>query len=282
MQIQKHINTTKGKTEPHPRPDGWYRCKSVIFDGDTARWELSRTGHYEFLDAYKMTPYRQLVQATNDDLLRAFIRAWGPLRAVLGEWSGSDPIDAYRKARDRVTVATRILASVEQPDSQRFALRGFVDSLWAWDLFSPVLEGLRKRYGDGSDAGKGERVGHQEWVESLTRNQLNIVIAEIAPMFAFSAMHPRYVVEQSRAGNVLKASLSIPNLLEAMTWMIWQDISRNHPIQFCVECRGLIEFKTNHAKKFCTSECAHRRTARESARRKRNEERRSNGTHKAR
>ncbi len=282
MQVQNRINKKHGTNELPPRHEGWYRCKSVIFDGETARWELSRTGHYEFLDAYKMNPHRQLIQATNDSLLRAFIKEWGPLRGFLGDWSGSDSIDAYRMERDRVTVAARILASVEEPDSQRFALQGFVDSLGAWDLFPPVLAGLRGRYKAGSNVGKDEHEDHREWVESLTQNQLSLVIAEIAPMFAFSAIHPKYILERGRAGNVLKASLSIPSSRDAMTWMLWQDISRNHPIQFCVECRGLIEFKTHHAKKFCSPECAHRKTARESARRRRNEERKTNVTQKTR
>lgn len=281
MKDQYYVNS-KDKQERYPSGDGWYRCKSVTFEGETAIWELSRTGHYDFLDAYRMTPHRQLVRATDDDSLRVFVKAWGPLRTVLGEWSGSDPIDAYRKARDRVTVASRILASVEEPDLQRAALQGLVTSLSADKLFPALLEGLRKGYRVPSDVGDCVDGNHLQWVESLTKNQRREVIAEIVPIFAVSAISPRYRVERSRAGNVLKASLAIQNLMEAMTWMIWQDVFQNHPMQFCVECRKLIEFKTHHAKKFCSFNCAHRRTARESARRKREEERKSNVTQKTR
>ena len=262
--------------------DGWYRCKNVAFQGETATWELSRTGHYDFLDAYKMTPHLQLVRATDDGALRAFIKAWGPLRMVLDDWSGSDQIDEYRKARDKVTVASRILAAVEEQDSQRTALQVFVASLSANKFFPAILEGLRKRYRVPGDVEDRVDADHQQWVELLTQNQLNEVIAEIAPIFAVSAISPRYSVERRKTGNALRASLAISNLMDAMTWMIWQDFSQNHPMQFCVECRKLIEFKTHHAKKFCSPECAHRKTAREWQQRDRDKERKANGTQKAR
>jgi hypothetical protein len=191
MKVQHHINSSKLTDGLYPNVNGWYQCKTVMFEGETATWELSRTGHYDFMDAYKMNPHRQLVQATNDNLLRAFIRAWGPLRMVLGVWSGSDAIDDYRKARDRITVATRVLASVEEPDLQRFALRGFVDMLSAWDMFPPLFEGLRRRYTAGSDVGRGENEDRQKWVESLTQNQLKEVTAEMAPIFAVMALKKR-------------------------------------------------------------------------------------------
>jgi hypothetical protein len=265
-----------------PSGDGWYRCKSLTFAGETATWELSRTGRYGFLDAYKMTPHRQLIRATDDSLLRVFVKAWGPLRSILNAWSGNDPIDDYRRERDRLTVGARLLASVEEPELRRPALLGLVKSLSADEMFPSILGGLRKRYSGSINFGDGGAEGHEAWVESLRDRQLEEVTAEIAPYFARSAISPRYSVERTRAGNVLKASLTIFNLSEAMTWMFWQDVSQHHPMQFCVECRGLIEFKTHHAKRFCSPECAHRKTARESARRRRQEERRTNGAEKTR
>lgn len=281
MKSQYHVKEQNTETW-RAAVDGWYRCKSVAFAGGTATWELSRTGRYAYLDAYKMAPHRQLVQATDDDSLRAFVKEWGPLRATLGDWSGSDPIEKYRKARDRVAVASRILAAVEEPDLQRKAFQAFVNSLSADEFFPAILGGLRKRYRVPSDERGGADGNHERWVEALTQNQLNEVIAEIAPFFAVSAISPRYTVERRKAGNILRASLSIHNLMEAMTWMIWQDVSQNHPMQFCVECPNLIEFKTLHAKRFCSPECAHRRAARESAQRKRDAGRKTNGTQKTR
>lgn len=265
-----------------PSGDGWYRCKSVTFSGETATWELSRTGHYVFLDAYKMTPHRQLIRATDDNSLRVFIKAWGPLRSSLRMWSGNDPIDAYRKERDRLSVGARLLASVEEPELRRPALHGLVSSISADKMFPAFLGGLRKRYRTANVFGDGREENLEEWVESLTHRQLEDVTAELAPYFAVSGISPRYSVERTAAGNVLKASLAIHDLSEAMTWMFWQDVFQHHPMQFCVECRRLIEFKTHHAKRFCSSECAHRKTARESARRKREEERKANGTQKTR
>ena len=274
MRSQSHINLTEGLN--------WYRCKRVEFTGETASWELSRTGRYEFMDAYEMTPHRQLIRATDDNSLRAFVKAWGPLRSVLSSWSGSDPIVEYRRRRDRLVVATLLLASVEEPELQRSALVGFVKSLSADEMFPYILGGLRKRYRVASDIGNAEKENHEEWVESLNQTQLKEVTAELAPYFAVSAISPTYYVERRRAGSVLKASLKLHNLSEAMVWMIWQDVFQNHPIQFCVECRQLIEFKGHHAKRFCSFECAHRKTAREWQRRKREKGRRADGVKEAR
>lgn len=229
-----------------------------------------------------MAPHRQLIEATEDDSLRAFVKAWGPLRDGLNTWSGSDPIERYRKERDRLTVSARLLASVEEPELQRTALRMFVQTLPTDEPWLSVLAQLKKRYRPLSNVEVGMDCGNEEWVESITIKQLDDVVTGIAPLFATSPIFHRYTIERKKSGNLLKASLMIPGLMQAMMWMVWQDIAQNHPIQFCVECRKLIEFTTRHAKRFCTTECAHRRTGREWQQRKRKKEKQTDGTQKAR
>jgi hypothetical protein len=274
MKHQDYINRTS--------ENFWYRCKRVTFADEIATWELSQTGRYEFSEAYKMAPHRQLIRATDDDSLRAFVKAWGPLRNGLNAWSGTDSIAIYRRVRDRLVVSARLLASVEEPELQRPALLVFVKSLSADDMFPSILAGLKKRRGPSSDVEVGVDVDNEEWVKSLTQKQLDSIAREVAPFFAVSAISHGYTVERKKTGNILKASLMIPDLKEAMIWMMWQDVAQSHPMQFCVECRELIEFTTHHAKRFCSHACAHRRTGREWQQRKREKERHSNGTQKAR
>lgn len=97
------------------------------FKGETAIWELDRTKRYSFSEAYQKAPHRQLLKADDDDRLRAFVRAWGPLRFSLETWSGSDPIETYRKQRDEWAASIRFLTSAEEPESQRPALLKLAD-----------------------------------------------------------------------------------------------------------------------------------------------------------
>ena len=62
---------------------------------------------------------------------------------------------------------------------------------------------------------------------------------------------------------VVHASLFINNLIEALFWMIWQDVSQKKPFKFCAECQRLIKQKTAHERKFCPGRCGGRKTDRE-------------------
>jgi integrase len=119
MKSQSNI---KSSEEP-----GWYRCKRMAFKGELAIWELDPTTRYNYSEAYRMAPRRQLLKANDDDALRVFVRAWGPLRFSLKAWSGSDPIETYRRQRDEWTAGVRFLTSVEEPEMQRSALLKLAD-----------------------------------------------------------------------------------------------------------------------------------------------------------
>jgi hypothetical protein len=274
MKVQHHINTNEGI--------GWYRCKSVQFGGDTATWELSRESRYSFFEAYQMIPHRQLIKASDDISLRAFVKAWGPLRLILNDWTGSDPIDLYRTERNKLLVIARLLASVERPEMQRPALFGFARVSKADLGFEMNLSALQAQFPIPLDTESGFEDGIQSWLDALTQQQIEFaatwLVSNIVPWIGF----PRFTVERSKGNNTLGATPGINDLVNALHWMLWQDVAQGHPIQFCVECRGLIDFKTQHAKKFCSPECAHRKTAREWQKHKRDKERESNVTQKTR
>jgi hypothetical protein len=282
MKVQHHINKREISGMGTQSKD-WYRCKRVDFVGETAIWELRRTSGYSFLEAYKMTPHRQLIQAIDDNALQVFVKAWGPLRRFsLNDWSGIDPIETYREERDRLTAISRLLASVGQPEMQRSALLGF------WKISSKVdsipktlLETLQTRLPMACDVHLSFDENLQRWVDTLTQEQIEAATTWTISDFPPLGLNPRFTVERSRGGNALRASPGIHTLGDALDWMVWQDVVQNHPIQFCVECRGLIDFKGHHTKRFCSPECAHRKTGREWQQRKREKERKTDGTKKA-
>jgi hypothetical protein len=278
MKVQHYINTSESA--------GWYRCKRVEFAGETATWELSQTSRYSFLEAYQMTPHRQLIQADNDPALRAFVKSWGPLRPKLDVWSGNDPIEMYRRKRDSLTANVRLLASVEEPQMQRSALVGLseisrLDSNFETSLDIP-LAFLRTEFPIPGSASPGFDPNIRQWLETAQQEQIEAATVFLVSAVPLSLPVPRFSVERQRRGNILKASLGIDSLADALSWMVWQDVFQSHPFQFCAECRQLFQPDTRHEKKFCSQQCAHRKTAREWQQRKRNKERRTNGTHKTR
>lgn len=271
MQVQNDINALDGTN--------WYRCKRVEFAGETATWELSRTGRYGFQEAYEKAPHRQLIRATSDGTLRVFVRAWGPLRPALDDWSGTDPIEAYRKVRDRMTALARLLASAKDPEAQRSAL---LESM----KYPPDGNEGAKWSVAWAQAYKGAQINRgmrlSVWLETATPKQLEkfttTYISQAAAPFAAT----RFTAERRGSGFVLRDSLDFKSIVRALYWMLWQDVYRERQFQFCVECPKLIPSTTRHARRFCSDECAHRRTAREWQQRKREKERKTNGTQKKR
>lgn len=277
MKSQSYIKSSEGP--------GWYRCKRMEFKGDTAIWELDPTKRYSFSEAYQKAPHRQLLNASDDNALRAFVRAWGPLRFSLETWSGSDPIETYRRQRDDWTAGIRFLTSVEEPEMQRPALLKLADFRRGESdpPFRLILNFLRMQFqipGDLQDSGFDENI--YRWLETATQNQIEAATVFLVPLIPFSSRMPGFTLERSGSRYVLKASLGIYSLLEALSWMVWEDVLQRHPIKFCAECRGLIDSTFKYEKKFCSYECAHRQTSRESARRKREERKETNVTQKTR
>lgn len=274
MQLQHRVNLSDGSK--------WSSCERVEFTGDTATWELSRAGGYDLLEAYQQTPHYQLIRAINDKALKAFVKKWGPLRVALGVWSGSDPIEAYRMERDRLTAIARLLASVVEPETQRDVLLEWVKVSEGNQFFQVLLAGLRTLFPIPGEVPLGFDENLGPWLETATMKQI-----ETATLFLVSNVPPRtsaagFTVERSKRGNSVRATLAIRSLVDALDWMVWQDVFQEHPIQFCVECRKFIESKTRHARRFCPDGCAHKRASREFEARKRDKRRKSNGTHKAR
>jgi hypothetical protein len=149
--------------------------------------------------------------------------------------------------------------------------------------FTILLQLLRLEY---QLPGSHRIVGFDEdvhrWLESATQKQIEAATVLLAPHFLMSVFRPGYLVDRHKGMSVLKASMKITSLLEAMSWMVWQDVFQNHPIKFCAECRGLIDSTYKYEKKFCSHECAHRQAARNSAKRRREERKSENGTSKTR
>ena len=226
MRVQKHVNSKNGAF--------WYRCKRVVFEQGLVKWELSRTGRYELLKAYAQKPHRQLVEASNDNALQAFVKAWGPLNSLeLKAWEGSDSISNYRRERDTLQAWVRLLTAIESPeylyDSILSLLRLFNKGDFVW---------LRHRLGIGSlESGFDDDV--EKRLASATQSEIADVCSYLAGIFPLFAL-PRFVIDRTgKGGPIVQASSGVTSLTTALYWMVWQDIFMESPWQFCEECHKL-------------------------------------------
>jgi len=254
----------------------WLRCKRVEFKEERAVWELNPASGYSLVAAYKEEPHRELIQAVDDDSLRVFVRKWGPLRLTLepDKLTGSDPIAFYRRERDQIRAWALLFDAIRKGEDVREATIRFLRS-----GSEPYGVWIRQRLGIPSDSEAALNEAAISRLALATENE----VFDICNYVIGSLPTPAPSVEIQRKGNAvsLRPAMGFYSLGSALTWMIWQDIFNEKPFGFCPECGDFINFTTKHYKEFCGYECAHRKAARESARRKR-EEKRKNGTSKAR
>jgi hypothetical protein len=255
----------------------WCRCKSVAVAGDVFSWTLAPYTEYEVLEAYRDKPHFALMQAQDDDALRAFMRNWGPLRLSddPNPNRGSDSVAWYRAKRDFLVAVARLLESIERPGRQREALAAFLEATKRDDLINDFP--LRRF----SVPGMAEMwLTAEEWqksCETASSAAIASVCAGIVEGFPIVAMPSFRVVKKGRR-TVIRASLFINNLWEALVWMVWQDVFREDPILFCWECGQVIDRQTRHARKFHDARCAKRYIDRKSASKKRAKEKKRKGT----
>ncbi|MHB8391407.1 MAG: hypothetical protein ACYDBH_17805 [Acidobacteriaceae bacterium] len=255
MQVQHPINATDGAS--------WYRCKRVVFENGAAMWELSRKGRYDLLAQYPHGPHRQLVESRDDYALRAFIHAWGPLAYSLTAWSGSDPIASYRRERDTLRAWVRLLTAIQKFENLGDAM---IDLLRI-DA-GPFAIPIRGHLGLPGDLQAGFDDEMENRVAFASKGELKWICEYLVGAFPLP-FTPAFRIDETGKGFALRAAIGGHSLVTALYWMVWQDIFMGNPFQFCEECHSLIPQTSRHIKKFCSQECAHRKTGRVWQQRKR-------------
>jgi hypothetical protein len=276
MKSQLPVNAVLGQK--------WFRCRRVEFVGETVNWELSRTGEYDFLSAYAQAPHVQLIRATDDDSLRAFVRSWGPFRLFLEAWTGSDSLARYRRERDLLRSWALLFEAIQKNDGTRAAV---LDVL-RLDPKSHaiVIRGMLRIPGESHrslDEDAFGRIAHASEKE----------FAGVCEHVVGSFPSPNRTIAIDRTGRQPKlvAKPLVVGLMNALHWMLEEDIAAQRAIKRCAErnCGRFIVFSSEHSREFCSYECAHRRAARKSAKKmrdkapkKRDAERKKNGAQKTR
>lgn len=239
---------------------GWHRCSRVSIDGDALTWELSEKRRYNILEAYgEAHPHRELMAASSNDALRVFVRKWGPLRASLGEHTGTDSVQWYCNVRDLLTATVRLMDAIEEPANLRPAL----------------LELIRLREFELNPLGlflQSNRLGEpilddpEEWCRSTPIGELERLCVQFVNDFPL-AWIPRFVVQKHGRVHVVRTGPFINSLFEGLWWMVWQDRFRDAPFSFCGNCGKFILREGQREWKFCDQACAKQKADRESWRR---------------
>ncbi len=246
----------------------WYRCSRVDFGRDLVRWELSPTSRYSFFEAYEKKPHHQLIKANDDSSLRAFVRAWGPFYFSWpweSERGNSHPSENYRNERDRLVAMVELLGSVEKREEQRCALTHWLEFMHKTANDHVMLLSVRQALQLPGDPLSGFDHGFQNWLEDATSKQIETAIWAVVPLLAPNLIAPnQFFVDRVGRKNVVRATVGLSSLHEALQWMVWQDYFLNFPYKFCEECGKVFGLKNKHETKFCGKVCAHRKASRES------------------
>jgi hypothetical protein len=267
MELGQHIDTNA------PR---WYRCQRVEINGDVLKWELNQERAYDVLRAYQDGPHREFIEASTDGALRVFVRRWGPLWPSGGTRTGCHSIKAYRKQRDQLSAFVQLLEAIENASERRQALLAVLrvceDPPEDLDFFfyaEPLLRGIPR--------------DRRAWCENAFQSEIDELCIHIVNKCPFSWV-PLFKVERHGRGEIVRVSLLMTGLLEALIWMVWQDVFLKRPFRFCVECGALIKCETKHKRRFCDNpktNCARRKTDRDWKRKKRAKEKKQRSSKRA-
>ena len=278
MKTEQRIDMNNG--------NGAYRCKlRPVLAGGLVTWEMDPLKQYDVLQAYRLKPHIQFSRAGDDAALVDFIRTWGPLWSeypdVTGLWVGTEPIEAYRAERDHMNATLRLFQSLKNATEQRSALLNVADILWskAWHgMAMPphiavdphitstavFLKAYLRREGFTGDP--------REWCHQATAAQIGEACAALIHGLRVNGQ-PTLTVAKAKGRRTVQASLQVRVLVDALWWMVWQDVFQQRPFPFCEECGTLILSGSARARKYCSVECARRKTGREWIRGKRERER---------
>lgn len=254
-----------------PTGFSWCRCARVnVIDGNVV-WKLRKDAQYTLLDAYSKRPHLQLAEATTDDKLIAFVRAWGPLRRIPLEQQnkGSDPLADYRGVRDYVAASLRLIDAVSSTSEQRSAIRQFVEAKhWYGDTryIGCAILCRYSKHPRGLDAGLQD---HLPWLESAPKTIVQRVCEELVYLIITATANPQLAVVKGERGPEVQARVNVFSLPDALLWMIWRDIDSKVPTLVCEECHRLYQPNSRHETKFCKEECAKRKHGREYQKRRR-------------
>jgi hypothetical protein len=288
MKMQHRINTTM--------PNTWLRPVTAIIQDGNLLCDFEPGKHYELQSSYDRSPHAQFLNATSDERMRAFVKAWGPLY-LRTDQAGATlltfPLAEYHAIRKRFAALRGLVDAIDAPRLERERLREFFEAVEEYDsqLSAPLvgveadeLQWFRQRF--------EVRGSMTDWVLEASPDEVRSAVQWIVPM-NLAAPRASVSVVRKAGRRVLQAHWALDTLRDALHWMLWYDVFRRDPLICCQECRTFFKGGSKHDRKFCDNGLCARRVAARKWRKKdladkraakqaeKNKEKR-NGTHKTR
>lgn len=251
----------------------WHSCRTVTLRDGVLHCLLETEKPYDLAEAYEDNLHVRFANADSDKELMDFIRAWGPLwipDAILipnGQIPPGGVVDLplarCREYQRQMKALIGALTAFKWGEREREALEELIQTESAVSGDSPytVADFLGIR-GDALEWAKGASIAD---VRAATNR---LVDSNATPAFAL-----KLSLWRSRSERMVQAGWSFMNLQDALRWMVWYDEFTQHPVICCPECRRVFRGETKRVRKYCSTECGHRATARVSMRKKRAAER---------
>lgn len=264
MQEQQRTNATESE---------WRSCKSVTLRDGVLHCVLEPEKSYVLIEAYENNLHVRFANADSDKELMDFIRAWGPLwipDAILipnGQIPPGGVVDLplarCREYQKQMKALIGALTAFEWGEREREALEELIQSGIAMngDLFSTIAD----IWGIQGDA--------LEWVKSASIADVRSATNHLVESIVTSMFSLKLSLRRSRTQRIVEAGWSFIDLEHALRWMVWYDEFTRHPVICCPECRKVFRGETARPRKYCSSECGHRATARKAMKKKRDAER---------
>jgi hypothetical protein len=226
----------------------FFCCKSVALVGDTLKWELNSASPYDPMDAYAKAPHREFMRAEDDKALESFVKAWGPLWIGVGDRPGESSLPLVRDSRNLLIAWTNLFTDVENSADPRKAAISLLrkDSLLykLWSVSHPRL------CGDG-DVEAAFTAEVETSLLSASKNEIADVCEFLIGVFPASTFGHGITTLRTRTGIQLRATIRFLNLLDALYWMVWQDIFHKKPFWYCEVCHRLIPVNSIRVRRFC-------------------------------
>ena len=242
----------------------WMRCSRVAIEDGNFVCDLDWTRTYDLETAYSKDPHLQFLNCANDEDLRCFTRAWGPL--YLRSTGGPD--DEWRTGRARRSLAEcrsalrrfrgvkGILEAAKGNGNEHTALAEFLAAdEEAFQLQTPGEEPIHQF---------SLKLSHQiegsifSWIKTAPIVQIRQALKYCVEVEVTMPMTGGVrVVPHGRRTKVVP-SYRLFTLRDALAWMMWFDEWNTNPPTVCPACHTVFRPPSLHKMKYCGYPCAHR------------------------
>lgn len=254
MSMQSQQRTNEAESE-------WRSCKSVTLRDGVLHCELEPAEKaYVLMEAYEDNLHVHFANADSDKELMGFIRAWGPLYIPQGQIPSNRivalPLARCRAYQTQIQAVIGALTAFKRGEGEREALEKLI-AAEPEELLDPIVIPFRVT-GDISG-----------WPKSASIAEVRAATNMLAESIVTAGFGQNLRFHRKGRERQILAGWRFMNLLAALYWMIWYDEFTKHPVICCAECLTVFRGETARPRKYCSTECGHRATAKNAMRKKR-------------